>query len=113
LYADERTDTGVATFHLLRDQAVLDVGHAGAAVAMQIGAEEAHLAHRLHQFAREAAFAIALFNDGDQVVIDEPASGVTDEPFILGEHGVESDEIDVLELESHCALCPLERMSKP
>ncbi len=112
LHADEGADAGVAALHLLRHQAVFHIGHSGAAVAVQIGAEEAHLAHRLHQLAGKAAFAVALFDDGDQVVVDEAASGVADKPLIFGEQGIEADEVDVLELESHCVLCPLDQFSK-
>jgi hypothetical protein len=31
----------------------------------------------------------------------------------LGKHGIEADEVDVFELESHCALCPLQQICKP
>ena len=40
LHADETAQPGIAALQFLHDQAVLDVVHAGAAVAFQIGAEE-------------------------------------------------------------------------
>ena len=44
LHADEAAQAGIAALQLLHDQAVLDVVHAGAAVAFEIGAEKAQLA---------------------------------------------------------------------
>ena len=45
LHADEAAQAAVAALQFLRHEAVFDVGHAGAAVAFEIGAEEAELAH--------------------------------------------------------------------
>ena len=71
MHADKTAQAGVAALQLLHHQAVLDVGHSGAAVALEVGAEEAQLAHRRDQFARETAFAEAVFDDGDEVVFDK------------------------------------------
>ena len=54
LHADKAAKAGVAALQLLHHQAVLHVGHAGAAVALEIGAVEAQLAHHWHEFARKA-----------------------------------------------------------
>ena len=75
LHADKAAQAGVAALQLLHHQAVLDVGHAGAAVALEVGAEEAQLAHHRDQLARKALRAEALLNDGDEVVLDEVARG--------------------------------------
>ena len=94
LHADKAAHAGVAALEFLRHQAVLDVAHAGAAVALQRRAEEAELAHGLDQFAWEAAVAVALFDDGNEVVFDELARGVADEALVVGEQGIVLDEID-------------------
>jgi hypothetical protein len=92
LHADKAAEAGVAAFQLLHHQAVLDVGHAGAAVALEVGAEEAQLAHDGDQFARKALGAEALLDDGDEVVFDKVARGFADEQFVLAEAGVEVEK---------------------
>ncbi len=66
-----------------------------------VGAEEAELAHHGDEFAREAAFAEAILDDGDEVVFDEVAGGAADEEFVFREAGVEMKEVEVLEFEGH------------
>ena len=78
-----------------------DVVHAGAAVAVEGRAVEAELAHGPDQFAREAAVAVALLDDGDEVVFDEGACVGANEKLVLREQGVELDEINALKLECH------------
>ena len=99
LHADETAHARVATLQFLRHQAVFHVGHARAAIALEIGAEEPQLRHRLHQFAWEAARAIALFDDGDKIVFDELASGIADQALVIGEQSVEIDEINAAKLD--------------
>ena len=101
LHADEAANAGVAALELLRDEAVFDVGHAGAAVALDGRAEEAELAHGLDEFAREAAVAVALLDDGDEVVFDEIAGGVAGEELVFREQVVESEKIYAFKLECH------------
>ncbi len=62
---------------LLHHQAILHIGHAGAAVALEVRAKKSELSHGLDQLARKAAVAIALFNDRNQVVFDELARAVS------------------------------------
>src|SRR5208282_1067668 len=66
LHADEAAHAAVAAFELLGHQSVFDVAHAGAAVAFERCAEEAEIAHGLDQFARKAAGAVALLDDGNE-----------------------------------------------
>ena len=42
----------------------------------------------------KAPGAVALLNDGNEVVFDELAGGVADQPFIVAEQGIVLDEID-------------------
>src|ERR1700733_3977406 len=99
LHADEAAHTGVPAFEFLSYKSVLDVPHAGAAVALQRRAEETQIGHGLDQFAREAAGAVALLDDGDEVVFDELAGGVADQAFFFSEERIKLDEIDTLELD--------------
>ena len=101
LHADEAAQPGVAALELLHDKAVFDIGHAGASVAFEIGAEEAELAHDRDELAREAADAKAFFDDGHEVVVDEVAGGAADEQLFFIEAGVEMEKIESLKLESH------------
>src|SRR6185437_14072277 len=101
LDADEAADAGVSALHLLGDESVLDVGHAGTAVAVEVGSEKAELAHLGDKLAREAALTVALLDDGNEVVFDELAGGVAGEALVVGEKGVELDEVDSAEFEGH------------
>ena len=65
-------------------KSVFDVAHAGAAVALERRAEEAEIGHGLDQFARKAPGAVALFDDGDEVVFDKLAGGIADQALFFG-----------------------------
>src|ERR1700678_413375 len=101
LNADERAHTAVAALQLLRHQAVFDGRHAGAAVALQAGAVEAELAHRLDQLFGEATVAIAQLDDGDEVLFDELAGVVAYQLLVVGEQRIEVDKIHAFKLECH------------
>ncbi len=103
LDADEAAQAGVAAFEFLHHEAVFDVGHAGAAIAFEVGAEEAQFAHDGHQFARKALGAETLLDDGDEVVFDEVAGCAADEQLIFTEAGIEMEKIETLKFESHDA----------
>ena len=105
LHADEAAKAGVAAFQFLHHEAIFDVGHAGAAVALEVGAEEAELAHGGNEFAREALGAKALLDDGDEVVFDEVARGAADEEFVFAEAGIEMEKVEALKFESHDCTC--------
>lgn len=105
LDAGEAAQTGVAAFELLHDEAILDVGHAGAAVAVEVDAEEAELAHGFDELAREAAVAVALLDDGDEVVFDEVAGGFANHALVFSEEGVEVEEINAFERKRHAGSC--------
>ncbi len=104
LHADERAHAAVAALQFLRHQTVLDVRHAGAAVTFQAGAIEAELAHRLDQLFGEAAVAVALLDDGDEVFLDELAGIVAHQPLVVVEQRIEFDKIHALEFECHGSL---------
>src|SRR5580658_2404500 len=60
LHAGEAAHSGVAALQLLHDETVLDVAHTRAAVAFQVGAEEAQAAHFRDQLAGEARVTITV-----------------------------------------------------
>src|SRR5262249_172582 len=93
LHADKAAESGVAAFQLLHHEAVLDVGHSGASVAIDGCAEEAKFAHDWDEIARKAFVAIALFDNRDQVVFDEVAGRAADQEFVFAEAGIEMEEI--------------------
>ena len=105
LHADEAAESGVAAFQLLHHKAVLDIGHAGAAVALEVGAEEAKLAHDGYELAWKALGAETFLDDGNQVVFDEVARSAANKELVLAEAGIEMEEIDALEFESHDDTC--------
>ena len=47
----------------------------------------------------KAARAVALFDDGNEIVFDELAGGVADEALVVGEQGIELDEIHTAEFD--------------
>jgi hypothetical protein len=88
----------------LTNQTVFDVGHSGATVAFEAGAVKAEVSHGLDQFAREPPGAIALLDDGNQIVFDEFAGRIADQPLVVAEQRVEPDEVNSSELEGHKCL---------
>ena len=99
--ADERADSAVAPLQFLHHKSVFDIRHSGTAVALETGAVETQVGHGLHQFAGEAAGAIALLDDGNEVVFDKFAGGVAHQTLFVREQGVEFEEINSPELDGH------------
>ena len=101
LYADKAAQAGVSTLEFLGEQAVLYIVETGTAVAFECCPEEAEVTHRANEFAREAAVAVALLDDGDEVVFDEGSGVGANEKLIFREEGVKQDEVYALILECH------------
>ena len=59
------------------------------------------MAHGPDQFAREAAVAVALLDDWDELVFDKGAGIRANEEFVLRKKCVELDEIYAFKLECH------------
>ena len=66
LHGDEAAQAGIAALQLLHDQAVLDVAHAGAAIAFEIGAQEAEPAQFGDDLFGKSAIAEAVADDGNR-----------------------------------------------
>jgi hypothetical protein len=73
LHADEAAHARVAALQLLAGQPIGDIRHAGAAIAVQVHAQQAHLADLRDEVHGEGAGAAVLLDDGDDLVI-HPAS---------------------------------------
>ena len=101
LHADKRTYARITAFQLLHHQTVFDIRHSRATVAFQAGAVKAEIGHRLHQFARETSGAVAFFNDGNEIVFDKLAGGIANQPLVVAEQRVESDEVYSSEFQCH------------
>jgi hypothetical protein len=85
----------------LHHQAVLHVRHAGAAVALERGAVEAHLTEGLYEFLGKAPVAVALLDDGDEVLFDVLPGAVAHQALVVREQGIELDEVHSLEFKGH------------
>src|SRR5581483_4822114 len=101
LHADKAAQPGVPALKFLHQQAVFDVVHSSAAVPFNGCPIEAEFTHGTHQLAREAAVAIALFNDRDEFVVDKESRVTPNEQFIVREKRVKLKEINSLKLEGH------------
>ena len=94
LHGNEAAQAGIAAFEFLGDEAVFDVGHARAAVALQARAEKSELGHLRDELHGKLSFAIVLLDDGHDFGVDELARGIASEFFLVGEDGVEVEVID-------------------
>ena len=83
LYAHKAADARIAALEFLHQQPVFDVVHTRAAVAFERCAKEAEFAHGTHQLARKAAVAVALLDNGDEVVFDKGARTGADDKFVI------------------------------
>src|ERR1017187_9157991 len=106
LHADERAHAGISAFQFLRDQSVFDVRHAGGAVAVERGAEESEIGHRLHQFPREPAGAVAFLDDRNQIVFDELARRGAHQALVVIQQRLEVDEVHTMEFDGRHYVSP-------
>jgi len=93
----ERAEARVASLELLHHEAVRDVVHPGAAVAGEVGAEQAELRDLGHEFHRKGAIEPdVLLDPRHELLGDELAHGVARHPFFVGERLVEPQEVDAV-----------------
>ena len=98
LHAGKATDARIPALELLAHQAVRDVRHACAAVAVQVDAEQAHLAHLGHEVVGEGRVAAVPFNDRDDVVFGPFSHGLADRFLLIGEQGIEIVQVNTVKL---------------
>jgi hypothetical protein len=61
---------------------------------VKVGAKEAEFAELGDQVKRESGFAVVLFDDGQNFVVDKLAGGLADQFFFVVKLGIKIDEID-------------------
>ena len=93
LHGNEAAQAGIAALQFLRDQSVRDVRHARAAVAVKIRAKKSQLAQLGNQVLGESAFAAVLFDDGDDLVVDELAGRLAHQFFFVVQLRIKIDVI--------------------
>src|SRR5262249_39151857 len=93
LHGDEAADAGIDTLELLHDEAVLDVGHAGAAVAFEVRAEEAELGHFGDQLGGKTGVAVAIANQRQDSLLGESARGLPNHALLFGEERVDREVV--------------------
>ena len=94
LHGNETAQAGIAALNLLHDQAVLHAVHAGAAVAIEIGPEEAQFSNLRNQFRRQTPFAKPIAGKGNHAFVHEPPGGLPDHEFLLCEQGIDIEVVN-------------------
>jgi len=89
----EGAEAGVAALEFFEEEAVFDVGHAGKAVAVEVGAEEAHFAEGGDDLGGEGGGREGFADEGLDLFGDEAAGGGADELFFVGELGIDVEEV--------------------
>ena len=99
LHRREGAQAGVAALELLHHQAVGDVVHARAAVAVEVRAEQAEIGELGDERHRErAVLADVLLDARQELLRDELAHGLARELLLVGEQVVEAEEVDAGEI---------------
>src|SRR5262249_444511 len=80
-----RTDPAIPRLETLHDEAVGDVGEAGAAVAGQVRTEDAELGHAGDEGARELLARMAGLDHRQRLPLDEAPNARADHPLVLAE----------------------------
>ena len=100
LHGNEAADAGIGALQLLHDEPVLHIAHAGAAVAFQVGAQEAELRHLRDEFGREARVAVAVADQRQNPLFGKTPRGLPHHQLLFAEQGVDAEV--VYASESHC-----------
>lgn len=97
LDGDEAAEAGVAAFEFLHNEAVFDVVEAGAAVAFEVGSEEAEAGEFGDEFGGKASVTVGVADEGEDAIVDELPGGLADEEFVGGEEGIDLEIVDASE----------------
>src|SRR6266481_8000117 len=90
----EGAQTRIPALQLLHDETVRDVVEPGAAVALEGGAEDAHLAERLGGLQRECPRTVMLGHDGHELLLHPVADGIAHHPLLLGQQCLDAVVVD-------------------
>src|SRR5436305_13586881 len=101
MHADEGTDTAITSLQLLHHKAVFHVRSPGATIGFKTRAIETQIGHWFNQLARKAAGTVTLLDDRDQIVFNGFASSIADQTLFIRKLGVEFEEINSPEPDSH------------
>ena len=93
LHREGRAVAGIDALDLARHQPVGHVGDAGAAIALERGAEETHLAELVHDLAVEGLVAEGLQHAGLQLLLAELARRIADQALVFRERLVEQQRV--------------------
>ncbi len=97
LHGDEAAQAGIAALDLLHDEPVFHIAHAGAAVALEIRAQESELSHFGNQFSWKPAFAETIPNYRRDSFVDKPPGRLPHHEFLLGELRIDQKVIHAAE----------------
>ena len=98
LHRDEAADAGVAGLELLADEPVHDRARLGQAVALEVHPEQAEPRELGDQLGGKLAALEPLADVRLDLLRDELAHGVADRALLVGEEGVEREEVARVEL---------------
>ena len=91
------------------NQAIGDIADAGAAVTIDGGAQQTHLAHLGHDFAVRGFLTEVLLHTPGKVVSGELTRGITDHALVFGQHVIDQKGVIPLEVgaarAAFCRIC--------
>ena len=90
LHGDEAAHAGIDALEFLHDEAVLGIAHAGAAVAFEVGAEEAEVGHFRYDLGGKAPVAEAIADQRQNAFLGEPPRGLPHHQLLFTEEGVDA-----------------------
>ena len=97
LHGDEAADAGIDAFQLLHDETVFHVAHGGAAVAFQVGAEEAEFGHFRNELGGKAGLAEAIANQRQDALFGEAPRGLPHHQLLFVEQRVDAEVVYAFE----------------
>ena len=85
LHGQERPEAAVAAVQLHVDQAARERAHAGAAVTLDVLAQQSELGEPVHQRPRQLGRLPVVVDRGQHLAVDEPSRGDEVLPLLVGE----------------------------
>ena len=95
LHRRERAQPRVAGLELLHDQAIRDVVHPGASVALEISSEHPKLGHLRDEMHWEGFARKIALDQRQDFTIDEAFDGIAGHPLFIGQQVVEVKKVEV------------------